>query len=209
MGLAVAKAVHGTSRDSEATFADQLSVLPGATGSRGMRPVTRAETPERRLENMHELIAIAREFPTAREPLDHASLSTSRQSEDKTDHMRWMTLHKAKELEFPRAFLPSWKVGVFPPPYGDADEERRLAHVALTRGMRHVSISFSGYRHEPTGPSSFTEDIPPQHCSLGWLLQPARARQQTHTSIDWFDEQTLLQRVQRRSAAPRHSGPCQ
>jgi len=209
MGLAFANAVHGTSRDSEATFADQLSVLLGATGSRAMRPVNRTETPERRFENMHELIAIAREFPTAREPLNHVPPSTSGQGEDKTDRIRWMTRHKAKGLEFPRAFLPTWKVGVFPPACGDADEQRRLAHVALTRGMRHVSISFSGYRPGPTGPSSFTEDIPPQHCSLGWLLQPARARQQAHTSIDWFDEQAPQQRVQRQSAAPRHSGPCQ
>ena len=49
-----------------------------------------------------------------------------------------MTLHKAKGLEFPHVFLPAFKAGIIPSTYADLDEERRLAYVALTRGMRQV-----------------------------------------------------------------------
>ena len=52
-----------------------------------------------------------------------------------------MTLHKGKGLEFPQVFLPAWEAGAFPTDYGDPAEERRLAYVALTRGMRRVTIT--------------------------------------------------------------------
>ena len=106
---------------------------------------SKAETTEDRLENLQELIGVAGGFHTARELLDHATLATSRPGEDETARVRLMTLHKAKGLEFPHVFLPAWEAGVLPSDYGDRDEERRLAYVALTRGMRRVTISIAGF----------------------------------------------------------------
>ena len=57
-----------------------------------------------------------------------------------------MTLHKGKGLEFPHVFLPAWEAGSFPPDYGDLSEERRLAYVAITRGMRRVTITHCDFR---------------------------------------------------------------
>ena len=71
-----------------------------------------------------------------------------------------MTLHKAKGLEFPHVFLPAFEAGIIPSTYGDLDEERRLAYVALTRGMRQVRISWALYRRGPTEPSPFLDPIP-------------------------------------------------
>ena len=71
-----------------------------------------------------------------------------------------MTLHKAKGLEFPHVFLPAFEAGIIPSTYGDLDEERRLAYVALTRGMRQVRISWALYRRGPTEPSPFLDAIP-------------------------------------------------
>ena len=71
-----------------------------------------------------------------------------------------MTLHKAKGLEFPHVFLPAFEAGIIPSSYGDLDEERRLAHVALTRAMRQVRISWALYRRGPTEPSPFLDAIP-------------------------------------------------
>ena len=71
-----------------------------------------------------------------------------------------MTLHKAKGLEFPHVFLPAFEAGIIPSSYGDVDEERRLAYVALTRGMRQVRISWALYRRGPTEPSPFVDAIP-------------------------------------------------
>ncbi len=113
---------------------------------------SKAETTEDRLENLQELIELAGGFHTARELLDHAALATNRPGEDETARVRLMTLHKAKGLEFPHVFLPAWEAGVLPRDYGDLDEERRLAYVALTRGMRRVTISHCGFRRGPASP---------------------------------------------------------
>ena len=83
-----------------------------------------------------------------------------------------MTMHKSKGLEFPHVFLPVWEAGLFPPDYGDRSEERRLAYVAITRGMRRVTISHCDYRRRYTAPSCFIEDIPQSHRVEGWLRGP-------------------------------------
>ena len=171
-GLGFVDAIRGVGRDRAATLADQLSLLLDATGYRAMLRESRAETTEGRLENVQELIQLAGEFHTARELLDHAALSTGGPNEAETERVRLMTMHKGKGLEFPHVFLPAWEAGMFPPDYGDPSEERRLAYVAITRGMRRVTISHCDYRRGHTIPSCFVDDIPRQHRVDGWLRGP-------------------------------------
>ena len=64
-----------------------------------------------------------------------------------------MTLHSAKGLEFDTVFLPGWEEGLFPhqrslDDQGRAglEEERRLAHVGLTRARRRANIYFASNR---------------------------------------------------------------
>ena len=80
-----------------------------------------------------------------------------------------MTLHKGKGLEFPHVFLPAWEAGSFPPDYGDLSEERRLAYVAITRGMRRVTITLCDFRRGYASPSCFIADLPGESRSDGWL----------------------------------------
>ena len=167
-GLGFVDAVRGIGRDRGATLADQISLLLDATGYRAMLRESRAETTEGRLENIQELIQLAGGFHTARELLDHAALSTA-PNEEGAARVRLMTLHKAKGLEFPHIFLPAWESGSFPPDYGDPAEERRLAYVAITRGMRRVTISHCEFRRGTTSPSCFITDIPEEHRVRGWL----------------------------------------
>jgi len=129
---------------------------------------SKAETTEDRLENLAELLELAGSFHTARDLLDHAALATSRPGEDETARVRLMTLHKAKASNSP-GLLPAWEAGAFPSDYSDRDEERRLAYVALTRGMRRITISYCGFRRGPALPSPFLDDIPETHRVLGWL----------------------------------------
>ena len=175
-GLAFADAIRRVGRDQAATVADQISLLLEATGYRAMLRESRAETTEDKLENVQELIALAGSFHTARELLDHASLSTSGPQDETADRVRLMTMHKGKGLEFPHVFLPAWEVGTFPPAYGDLAEERRLAYVALTRGMRRVTVSHCAFRRGYTSPSCFLDDLPELHTIRGWLHAPAAAQ---------------------------------
>jgi DNA helicase-2/ATP-dependent DNA helicase PcrA len=151
-GLVFADVLRRAGKDPGLTVADRLSLLLDATGYRAMLRESRAETTEGRLDNIQELIQIAGGFHTARELLDHAALSTSGPREDATGRVRLMTLHKGKGLEFGHVFLPAWETGIFPPDYGDLSEERRLAYVALTRGMRRVTVSHAGISARLRGP---------------------------------------------------------
>jgi DNA helicase-2/ATP-dependent DNA helicase PcrA len=173
-GLAFADAIRSVAADADATLANQLSLLLDAAGYRAMLRESRAETTEDRLENLQELLTIAASFHTARELLDHAALSTNGPAEDEAGRVRLMTLHKAKGLEFEHVFLPGWEAGIFPPQYGEIEEERRLAYVALTRGKRRVTISYAEWRRGDAGPCPFIGDIPEDYRVAGWLqLQSA------------------------------------
>jgi DNA helicase II / ATP-dependent DNA helicase PcrA len=154
---------------SPATVADQISLLLDAAGYRAMLRESKAETAEDKLENVQELIGLAGDFHTARELLDHAALSTSGPQDESADRVRLMTMHKGKGLEFPHVFLPGWEAGTFPPDYGEISEERRLGHVAITRGMRRVSITHCEFRRGYTVPSSFIDDLPAENRVSGWL----------------------------------------
>jgi DNA helicase-2/ATP-dependent DNA helicase PcrA len=168
-GLAFADAVHSVGRDRAATVADQISLLLDATGYRAMLRESKAETTEDKLENIQELIGLAGDFHTARDLLDHAALSTSGPQDESADRVRLMTMHKGKGLEFPHVFLPAWEAGTFPPDYGEISEERRLGYVAITRGMRRVTITYCEFRRGYTVPSSFIDDLPAENRVLGWL----------------------------------------
>jgi DNA helicase-2/ATP-dependent DNA helicase PcrA len=83
-----------------------------------------------------------------------------------------MTLHSAKGLEFDTVFLPGWEEGLFPhqrslDETGRAglEEERRLAHVGLTRARKSARIYFATNRRihgmwTSTVPSRFLDELP-------------------------------------------------
>ena len=83
-----------------------------------------------------------------------------------------MTLHSAKGLEFDTVFLPGWEEGLFPhqrtlDDQGRAglEEERRLAHVGLTRARKRAKIYFATNRRmhglwQTNIPSRFLDELP-------------------------------------------------
>jgi DNA helicase II / ATP-dependent DNA helicase PcrA len=88
------------------------------------------------------------------------------------DAVSLMTLHSAKGLEFDNVFLPGWEEGLFPSQrtldeQGRAglEEERRLAHVGLTRARRRAKLYFATNRRihgtwSTTIPSRFLDELP-------------------------------------------------
>ena len=108
-----------------------------------------------RLENLKELITALEAFDSLGGFLEHVSLVMDNDAEAGDDKVNLMTLHGAKGLEFDTVFLPGWEEELFPHPRaldeGGADaleEERRLAHVALTRARKRGNHFF---RLEPPG----------------------------------------------------------
>jgi DNA helicase-2/ATP-dependent DNA helicase PcrA len=122
-----------------------------------------------RIENLNELVAVAREFdavrgqsgapdPAAEGPapgsladfLEQVSLvADADQIPEGDDHaglVTLMTLHTAKGLEFPVVFLTGMEENVFPHQRSVNDpkelqEERRLAYVGITRAERRLYLT--------------------------------------------------------------------
>jgi len=125
-----------------------------------------------RLENLKELVRSMEEFENLQGFLEHISLVMDRDGDAEDDAVSLMTLHSAKGLEFDNVFLPGWEEGLFPSQrtldeQGRAglEEERRLAHVGLTRARRRAKIYFATNRRihgtwSTTIPSRFLDELP-------------------------------------------------
>ena len=109
-----------------------------------------------RLENLKELVRSMQDFENLAGFLEHISLVMDRDTGEGEQAVNIMTLHSAKGLEFDTVFLPGWEEGLFPhqralDESGRAglEEERRLAHVGLTRAQKARQDLF---RHQPAHP---------------------------------------------------------
>jgi len=135
---------------------------------------------EGRVENLQELVSVAREFEEARPDgtlgdfLEQVSLVADADEvpdgDDSGGVVTLMTLHTAKGLEFPVVFLTGMEDGVFPHmrTLGDPkelEEERRLAYVGITRAEQRLYISRAVVRSAWGAPSynpasRFLDDVP-------------------------------------------------
>ena len=125
-----------------------------------------------RLENLKELVRSMQDFENLAGFLEHISLVMDRDSAEGEQAVNIMTLHSAKGLEFDTVFLPGWEEGLFPhqrslDESGRAglEEERRLAHVGLTRARKRAKIYFATNRRihgmwTSTLPSRFLDELP-------------------------------------------------
>ena len=105
------------------------------------------------MENLKELVSVAREFDGARDDgtladfLEQVSLVADAdeipEGEEHGGMVTLMTLHTAKGLEFPVVFLTGLEEEVFPHQRSltnkkELEEERRLAYVGITRAMQRL-----------------------------------------------------------------------
>ena len=110
-----------------------------------------------RLENLEELVGVAREYDAQAEEgaleefLQQIALFSEQDNlRDEQGIVTLMTMHNAKGLEFGIVFIIGLEDGVFPHmrsiESGDLEEERRLAYVGITRAKRVLYLTHARTR---------------------------------------------------------------
>ncbi|EPX83485.1 ATP-dependent helicase [Salipiger mucosus] len=136
-----------------------------------------------RMQNVDFLRTLSSKFPDIIEFMQEFSLMTD--TADEETGVRIGSIHSSKGLEYDHVFLPAWEQGVMPsqraleeipgdiddpwtgPPIGGVEEERRIAHVALTRARKSVMVTGAKARNkQKTRPSAFLQ--------TGGIGRPAR-----------------------------------
>ncbi len=126
---------------------------------------------EGRVENLQELVGVARQFETVDEFLEQVSLvSDADEVDDDESSVTLMTLHAAKGLEFPVVVMLGLEDGMFPhlralTDPDELEEERRLCYVGITRAEERLYMThawsrmiFGSSQYNP--PSRFLDEIP-------------------------------------------------
>ncbi len=134
---------------------------------------------EGRLENLEELVSVAREW---REQTEDTTLSAFLQEislyadqdamRGDTSLVTLMTIHNAKGLEFRAVYLIGMEEGIFPHSRSieeqGVEEERRLCYVGMTRARERLTLLHASSRmlrgmRDHNLPSRFLDELPDGH----------------------------------------------
>jgi DNA helicase-2/ATP-dependent DNA helicase PcrA len=164
--------------DDRVPVGDLLEAILHESGYLEALEAERTIEAQGRMENLQELVEVAREFD-ARVDEDADTLDAFLQQialvadadtrRDDEGLVTLMTLHNAKGLEYPIVFVIGAEEGIFPHSRsldeGTLEEERRLAYVGMTRAMRDLYLTYARRRAvfgaQNFGlPSRFLAEIP-------------------------------------------------
>lgn len=166
-----------TAQQEYLTVAELLEQIIDRSGYREMLRREHTIEAQARLENVDELLTVAKEFEE-RNPgagligflTDVALVADADQEGGTGDGITLMTLHSAKGLEFPIVFLVGMEEGIFPHSRSlmeesEMEEERRLCYVGITRAKRELYLSCAFQRSiygttRSNPPSRFLAELP-------------------------------------------------
>ena len=167
--------------------ADGLQLLLGKTGYTDALRASRDAQDEARIENLDELVAVAREFArnnpegTVVDFLAEVALvSDADDLEDASGSVSLMTMHTAKGLEYDAVFVTGVEEDLIPHRIsagepGGPQEERRLFYVGITRARKRLHLSLAMTRAQfgeisVAMPSRFLQEIPGE--LIDWRQSP-------------------------------------
>jgi DNA helicase-2/ATP-dependent DNA helicase PcrA len=151
-----------------------------------------------RWENVQELRRLAADYDkkSLLNFLDEVALVSDQDTLDESANVpTLLTLHAAKGLEFPLVFIVGLEDGTLPHVRSFEDpeamaEERRLLYVGITRTKDHLylinALNRSSYGYtEPTEPSRFLQDIPPDLLDGRSTVVRERRSTRGSKSMEW------------------------
>lgn len=137
------------------------NLLEYVLSNSGLNDLYRTDEEEERLENLNELIQSIKTYEDDHKEaeisletyLQEIALYTNLDSNKGKHHVKVMTIHQSKGLEFPYVFIAGLSEGIFPNKRSvrerkksGMEEERRLMYVAVTRAEKRLFLTESeGY----------------------------------------------------------------
>src|SRR3954452_17216021 len=164
--------------ESGAPVAQVLDAVLHDTGYFDALRAERTIEAQGRTENLEELVSSAGQYDmnapeggSLSEYLQQVSLVADVDNvRDDEGRVTLMTIHNAKGLEYPIVFMIGMEEGVFPHSRSieerNEEEERRLAYVGFTRGMRDLTLTYArtrggyGGAPRPSMRSRFLDELP-------------------------------------------------
>ncbi|MDR1012410.1 MAG: exodeoxyribonuclease V subunit gamma [Coxiellaceae bacterium] len=162
-----------------------------------------------RLDNLDELITAATQFITTNHINKQLLLQNflsqvildSNEDVDNNSHVKLMTIHAAKGLEFSVVFLCGMEEGIFPhimstQKQEDLEEERRLCYVGITRARSKLYLLYAN-RRQVYGkctlrlPSRFLREIPQNFITYDMLENKSRSVLLTDVTKFCLDQRIL------------------
>ena len=150
--------------DSARTISDTMSIsnlLEYILSNSGLNELYRTDEEEERLENLNELIQSIKIYEDDHKEdevnlttyLQEVALYTNLDYTKSKNHVKVMTIHQSKGLEFPYVFISGLSDGIMPNKRSvrerkksGMEEERRLMYVAVTRAEKKLFLTESeGY----------------------------------------------------------------
>lgn len=169
--------------DTARTLSESMSIsnlLEYILANSGLNELYRNDEEEERLENLNELIQSIKTYEEDRKEdeislmtyLQEVALYTNLDYNKNKNHVKVMTIHQSKGLEFPYVFISGLNEGIMPNKRSvrerkkkAMEEERRLMYVAVTRAQKKLFLTESeGYSVQggfDKVPSRFIREIKP------------------------------------------------
>lgn len=167
--------------------AEGLQLLLGKSGYTDALRASKDPQDEARVENLDELVAVAREFARNNPEgtlddflVEVALVSDADDLDDASGSVSLMTMHTAKGLEYDAVFVTGVEEDLIPHRIsagepGGPQEERRLFYVGITRARKRLFLSLAMTRAQfgevsVAMPSRFLQEIPSE--LLHWRQSP-------------------------------------